>query len=173
MTDIGSPVQPFIEVHTKLTVGFDTVDYLPEELGWSRFQDEYTGLTVEHWHALRHTGPKPGHLFDDRSADRNPRTKNCRGQPATPSYGGRPPFTVVVAGRAVPQQLSGLHIPLAKASDYSDDAAALGAGIRRMSLGDVSRPLFGMQVNNSKAHVAPNKVPACEQQNKTHITPKA
>ena len=110
-------------------------------------------------------------MFDDRPADRNPSAKTAKSSRQLGLTKEGPAFAAVVDGRAVRKQLIVLHIPLAKASNYSEVTASPETDIGRMSHGDMSGPLFSMQDGNtSKAHVAPKNVPACERQNKIPIT---
>jgi hypothetical protein len=45
--------EPCIKGHPKITGGIDQVDWLPKELNWSSFWAALTGLSKEHWGALR------------------------------------------------------------------------------------------------------------------------
>jgi hypothetical protein len=116
--------------------------------------------------------PVPGNQFD-----LGPEAQDTTGGLAATSswqFGvseGGLPYDAVVVGYASPQQPSGTHKPPAMGSDHSEPAATSEAAHRRMSLGDVSRPLCGLSDGTtSNAHVVTTVAPAAERQNRTPST---
>jgi hypothetical protein len=87
--------------------------------------------------------PVPGNQFDLRpeAQDTTGELAATSSQQLSVSEGGLP-CAAVVASYASPQQPSGTHKPPAMGSDHSEPAASSEAAHRRMSLGDVSGPLW-------------------------------
>ena len=82
---------------------------------------------------------------------------------------GRLAYDAAVAGRAGPQQPNGPHKPKAKGLDHCEPAASSEAVTRRMSLGDMLGPLFGMPDGNFKRRSGHSVAPVGQRQNETPI----